>query len=177
MDFITGLPRTIEGFDAILVVMCKLSRLAHLIPTTEKCTAEQTAELFMRHVYKHHGLPAAIISDRDPRFTSHFWQAIHAALGTLLSTAFHPQTDGSTERLNQSIEDMLRSFVSAKHTEWSRFLHLVEFAHNAAPNAGTGVPPFYLDRGLRPRTMLSACLPTTARCLQLMPISTTRSKP
>lgn len=114
MDFVTGLPTTSSGHNAILVFVDKLTRMVLIAPTQETCTAEDTAELFMQTVYRHHGLPRSIVSDRDPRFTSKFWVAMHQALGThlCLSTAFHPQTDGATERSNQVIEDILRAHCS-----------------------------------------------------------------
>jgi transposase InsO family protein len=98
MDFITQLPTTESGHDAILVVVDKLTKMVHLVPTTTRKTAEQTARLYVDNVWKLHGVPQVIVSDRDPQFTSHFTKALCKILGTkqALSTAYHPQTDGQT---------------------------------------------------------------------------------
>lgn len=114
MDYIVGLPPTPKNQTAILVFMDKLIRMVHLAPTTEDSTAEDATNIFLEQVYRFHGLPASIISDRDARFTSHFWSAVHRGLGTnlCLSTAFHPQTDGVTECANQTVEDILRAHCS-----------------------------------------------------------------
>lgn len=108
-------------------------------------------------------MPGSILSDRDPRFTSRFWQALHKGLGTklLMSSAFHPQTDSITERSNQTLEDMLRLYVSSQQVKWECYLHLVEFAFNNARNASMGVSPFFLC-GTQPRTLLNAVLPQHA---------------
>lgn len=120
LDFIVGLPATPEGWNAVLVFVDRFSRMVHLAATKDTCTAEQAADLLLKHVYRLHGMPGSILSDHDPRFTSRFWQALHKGLGTklLMSTAFHPQTDGSTKRSNQTIEDMLRSYVSTHQIRW-----------------------------------------------------------
>ena len=110
MDFITQLPMTKNGNDAIFVVVDRLTKMAHFIPTKTTATAEDTARLFLDNVFRLHGLPEEIISDRDSKFNGNFWQALFESLGTRLgmSTAFHPQTDGQTERMNRTLEDMLR---------------------------------------------------------------------
>ena len=102
MDFITQLPTTQQGHDAIFVVVDRLTKRAHFIPTHTSVTAPEVATLFLNTIFKDHGIPRTIISDRDARFTSHFWKALFQELGTKLamSTAFHPQTDGQTERTN-----------------------------------------------------------------------------
>ena len=99
MDFIVELPKSRLGFDAIMVFVDRLLKMAHFVPCHTASSAPQIAELFMSHVFRAHGLPSSIISDRDPRFTGHFWKALWKTLGTSLdmSTAFHPQTDGQTE--------------------------------------------------------------------------------
>jgi len=104
LDFITNLPKS-KGYDSILVIVCYLSKMAHFIPTHTTADAVQVAELFIEHVFKLHGLPKIIISDRDPKFTSKFWKSLFKTLETQLrfSTAFHPETDGQTERLNQTL--------------------------------------------------------------------------
>ena len=113
MDFITGLPCTEKGHDAIYVVLDRLTKMAHFIPCTKDTGALDTAQLFVDHVYKLHGFPLEIISDRDARFKSEFWQRLTQLLGTKhkMSTAFHPETDGGTERLNRILEEYLRAYV------------------------------------------------------------------
>ncbi|XP_022155143.1 uncharacterized protein LOC111022284 [Momordica charantia] len=113
MDFITGLPRTARGFTVIWVIVDRLTKSAHFIPGKATFSVERWAELYMQEIVKLHGIPASIMSDRDPRFTLTFWRSLHKALETQLNstTAFHHQTDGQTERLNQILEDMLRACV------------------------------------------------------------------
>ncbi|KAL0556809.1 hypothetical protein IC582_005326 [Cucumis melo] len=111
MDFITGLPRTLRGFTVIWVVVDRLTKSAHFVPGKSTYTASKWAQLYMSEILRLHGVPVSIVSDRDARFTSKFWKGLQTAMGTRLdfSTAFHPQTDGQTERLNQVLEDMLRA--------------------------------------------------------------------
>jgi hypothetical protein len=116
MDFIVGLPKTQAGFDNILVVVDRLTKIVHFIPTVSTVTASGVAELFMRNVFKFHGMPSEIISDRDRKFVSEFWTTLFKMCGTKikLSTAYHPETDGQTERTNRTLEDMLRMYVGKK---------------------------------------------------------------
>ncbi|CAI7889354.1 unnamed protein product [Closterium sp. NIES-54] len=157
LDFITDIPRTPTGFDSILVVIDKLSKMAHFIPTTGTVTAAETAKLFFTQVVRLHGLPSAIISDRDTQFLSNFWTALFQLLGTQirLSTAYHPETDGQTECMNRTLEDALRSCVNAMQTDWDQHLAAVEFAYNSSPNIATGEPPFLLATGQLPRSVTS----------------------
>ncbi len=101
MDFMVSLPFS-KGFDAIMVVVDRFSKMAHFIPTKDEATAQETGRLFFSHIFKHHGLPKDIVSDRDPKFTSKFWRALWKRMGSELkmSTSFRPQTDGQTERVN-----------------------------------------------------------------------------
>ncbi|KAJ9504892.1 hypothetical protein QJQ45_005451 [Haematococcus lacustris] len=119
------------------------------------------ARLFFDHIFKHHGLPQAIISDRDPKFTSDFWTSLFHLTGTrlLLSSAYHPQTDGQTERANRTVEDMLRPYVNDHKTDWDQHLAAVEFAYNSSEHAGTGFTPFYLNYGQHPTTPSALLLP------------------
>ena len=119
LDFITDLPTTAAGFDAILTFVDRFTKQCHFIPTNKSVGVVETAALFIREIYRLHGLPTSIISDRDPRFTSHFWQAIFKHLGTKLniSTSYHPQTDGQSERANRTILEMLRHFVHPLHDD------------------------------------------------------------
>ena len=149
MDLITSLPLSRAGHDAIVVFVDKLSKMVHLVATKTDVTAPQLAEIFWRTVVRHHGLPSSIVSDRDPRFTGHFWRALWKCLGTQLtmSTAFHPQTDGQTERANRTLEEMLRSYVSFQQKDWDEHLVAAELAFNASKHASTGFTPFYLNGG------------------------------
>ncbi|CAI7733187.1 unnamed protein product [Closterium sp. NIES-53] len=157
MDFIMDLPRTSRSYNAILVVVDRLSKMTHFIPTHTTVTAPETARLFFDHIVRLHGLPSAIISDRDPRFLSNFWQSLFKLHGTRLkfSTTYHPEMDGQTERMNRTLEDALRAQVTARQTDWDLHLTAIELAYNSTPHLSTGQPPFYLATGQHPR------LPTT----------------
>jgi hypothetical protein len=154
MDFVMGLPQTKNNFTAILVFVDRLTKMVHLVPTTDTVDAEQTALLFIRWVFALHGLPRHIVADRDSRFTSTLWRELMQALQTKvgLSTAFHPQTDGQTERVNRTMEQMLRMFVNSAQDDWDEFLPLVEFAYNNASHDSTGNTPFVLNTGQHPLT-------------------------
>ena len=154
MDFITGLPQTRKNHDSIMVVVDKLSKATHFIPMHSTYKAVQIAHLFMKNVFRLHGLPKVIISDRDVKFTSTFWRTLLAELGTQLnfSTAYHPQTDGQTEWVNQVLEDMLRAYVMTKPTQWEEYLHLVEFAYNNGYHTSTQLSPFEFLYGQKCRT-------------------------
>ncbi|KAL0549074.1 hypothetical protein IC582_013554 [Cucumis melo] len=144
MDFITGLPRTLRGFTVIWVVVDKLTKSTHFVPGKSTYTASKWAQLYMSEIVRLHGVPVSIVSDRDARFTSKFWKGLQTAMGTRLdfSTAFHPQTDGQTERLNQVLEDMLRACALEFPGSWDSHLHLMEFAYNNSYQATIGMTPF-----------------------------------
>ena len=162
MDFITCLPTTRAGYDAILVVVDRLTKMAHFIPCVTKCTGEQVAKMLWDHVFKYHGLPRQIVADRDVRWTSEFWTALGTYMGTqlALSTAFHPQTDGQTERMNRVLEETLRHYVDPTQLDWDDNLAAAEFAINNATSGTTGNTPFFLNTGYHPRTPLSDLLPS-----------------
>lgn len=166
-DLITGLPRTARGHDAIAVFVDRLSKRVLLVPCSTNIDAEGYAHLFFSNVYRHFGLPRVIVSDRDPRFTSHFWRALYKKLNTKLnmSTAFHPQTDGQTERTNRTVEDILRAYVAPDQTDWDLHLPTVEFAYNNSIHSSTGYTPFYLNYGRHPHSpmTLEAAATATAR--------------
>jgi transposase InsO family protein len=126
-------------------------------PTTTNATAPEIAGIFFKTVFHQHGLPRVIVSDRDPKFTSHFWQALFKTLGTqiAMSTAFHPQTDGQTERMNRTLEQMLRNYVSYEQDDWDHYLTYAEFAYNNAVQSSTGLFPFWLLHGQDPETPAS----------------------
>ncbi|KAF1325288.1 Pol protein, partial [Globisporangium splendens] len=131
MDFIFELPRDKHGRNGILVFVDRFSKMVHLTPVSDKISAEMTAKVFVDVVFRLHGLPSEIVSDRDTRFTSRFWRTLFGILDTKLSmsTAAHPETDGQTERVNRVLEDVLRSYATS-FGEWSEFLPLAEFALN-----------------------------------------------
>jgi hypothetical protein len=155
---VTGLPKTAAGHDAIVVFVDRLTKMIRIVPTQQTVTAEGTARLFFDHVFRHgHGVPSTLVSDRDPRFTSQFWQALFKLLGTRfnMSTANHAQTDGQTERANRTIEDMLRAYVSPRQDDWDQHLTAVEFAYNDSVQLSTGHSPFFLNYGQHPSTPLA----------------------
>ena len=160
LDLITQLPRSQAGHDAIVVFVDKLTKMVHYAATTTAVTAPQLAELFMQCVVRQHGVPESIVSDRDPRFTSHFWRALWAQLGTKLamSTAFHPQTDGQTERANRTLEESLRSYVDYSQRDWDTHLLAAEIAFNNSVHASTGFTPFYLNSGQHFRLPMDAAV-------------------
>jgi len=139
------------------VFVDRLSKRVHLAPVDTSITAPQLARVFVDTVVKHHGVPEIIVSDRDPRFVSDFWGSLFRLLGTQLniSTAFHPQTDGQTERTNRQLEQVLRHYVNAQHTNWDELLAIAEFSINSHVSAATGFTPFFLDTGMHPRIPLS----------------------
>ena len=124
MDFITQLPCTLNEHDSIFVVVDRLSKLVHFIPTHTEVDATEVAQLFVQHVAKHHGLPESIVSDRDSKFTSKFWQAVMKLWGvkTDMTTSFHPQGNAQTERTNRVLEEYLRHFISPKQDAWDERL-------------------------------------------------------
>jgi hypothetical protein len=124
MDWITGLPCTAAGHDAIMVVIDRLSKLIHLIPTVTNATAPDVANLFINHVVKLHGFPSEIDSDRDVKFTSVFWKTLCEKWGIkqAMSSAHHPQTDGQTERVNRMLEEYLRHYISPMQDDWDEYL-------------------------------------------------------
>ena len=158
MDLIILLPRSKNGYDAIIVVVDKYSKMIHCIPTTTTVTAPLLAKLFFDNVVRLHGLPSSIISDRDSRFTSSFWQQLWKLVGSKLamSTAYHPQTDGQTERANRTIEEMLRSYVNEKQNDWDEHLTAIEIAYNNSKQSSTGFSPFYLNYGQHPTFPLTS---------------------
>lgn len=158
MDLITGLPITRTGqHDAIVVFVDKLSKMVHYAPCTTTVDAPALAKIFFREVVRLHGVPDIIISDRDPRFTSHFWAALWKELGTKLkmSTAYHPQTDGQTENANRTLENTLRSYVSYHQDDWDERLTAAEIAVNNSNHSSTGFTPYYLNSGQHPRLPLT----------------------
>jgi hypothetical protein len=156
MDFVVGLPKTLNGHDAIWVVIDRLTKSAHFIPIKITDPVPKLAELYIREIVRLHGIPASIVSDRDARFTSRFWQCLQDAMGTklTLSTAYHPQTDGQSERTIQILEDMLRLCVLDFKGKWIQYLPLVEFAYNNSFQATIGMAPYEALYGRKCRSPL-----------------------
>lgn len=163
MDYIFGLPRDAKGRTGVLVFVDRFSKMVHLAPVTAEVTAAESAQLFLDLVFRYHGLPESIVSDRDPRFTSAFWTRLFELLGTrlLMSTAAHPETDGQTERTNRVVEDVLRSYATS-FGSWSSFLPMAEFALNNATHSSTGLTPFFVNNARHPRVPALLAVRSTA---------------
>ncbi len=151
MDFMVSLPLS-KGFDAIMVVVDRFSKMAHFIPTKDEATAQETGKLFFSHIFKHHGLPKDIVSDWDPKFTSKFWRALWKRMGSELkmSTSFRSQTDGQTKRVNLVIQQFLRNYVAADQQDWVDHLELAESCYNNLAHFVTGSTPFQMVMGKSP---------------------------
>jgi hypothetical protein len=160
IDLVGPLPKTSRGHDTIVVMVDKFTKLAHFAPTVISVTACQLAEIVLTRIVLHHGIPKAFISDRDPRFTGHMWKALWKLLGTDLnmSTAYHPESDGQTERMNRTLEEMLRAYVNDKGTDWDQHLITAELAYNTAVHDSTGYSPFRLSYGTDPRLAMDHAL-------------------
>ena len=156
MDYIVSLPPS-QGYSAILVIVDRFSKMAHFIPTTNEVDAPTTASLFLNNIYKLHGLPDDIVSDRGSTFTSKFWSSLLKLLyiKSNLSTSFHPQTDGQTERVNQILEQYLRLYCDYQQDDWSSLLPLAEFAYNNSKHSTTKYSPFYTYCGKHPKSLPS----------------------
>ncbi|GJX16801.1 putative reverse transcriptase domain-containing protein [Tanacetum coccineum] len=144
MDFVTKLPRTSSGHDTIWVIVDRLTKSAHFLPMREDYKMDRLARLYLNEIVARHDVPISIISDRDSRFTSRFWQTMQEALGTRLdmSMAYHPQTDGQSERTIQTLEDMLRACVLDFRGSWDVHLPSVEFSYNNSYHSSVRCAPF-----------------------------------
>src|SRR5438046_6161613 len=153
MDYIVELPPS-NGHDAIYVCVDRFTKMAHFCPIKSNVTAEQTAQLYLQHMFKNHGLLGNIVSDRGTQFTSKFTRRLLelCEIKSNKSTAFHPQWDGQTERVNQVLEQYLRIFCDYQQNDWYQLLPLAEFVYNNAQNASTGVSPFCANYGYHPRS-------------------------
>jgi len=151
-DFITKLPIA-QRYDSILVVVDRLTKMVHFIPTTEKTSAEGLARLFRDNVWKLYGLPKSIISDRGPLFATGLMRELNQMLGieSKMLTAFHSQTDGQTERVNQKLEQYLRMFIDHQQEQWPDWLGTAEFAYNNKAHSNTKTSPFKANYGQDPR--------------------------
>jgi hypothetical protein len=152
LDFVEGLPKS-GKYDTILVVIDKFTKYGHFLPLSHPYTAHDVAQIYVDHIYKLHGLPKIIISNRDKVFTSNFWQQLFKITDTTLnmSSSYHPQTDGQTERLNQCMETYLRCMTQACPTKWAKWLSLSEFWYNTTFHSAIGKSPFEVLYGYKPR--------------------------
>lgn len=143
MDFVEGLPRS-KGKDTILVIIDRLTKYCHLISLTHPYSALKVAQEVLNQVVKLHGVPSSIITDRGTIFMSSFWQELFKVMGTKskMSSAYHPQTDGHTERLNQCIEMYLRCMTGQKPSEWANWLAMAEWWYNTSFHSSAGMTPY-----------------------------------
>ncbi len=159
IDFIGPLPESKNrngSFNTIAVIIDLLTGMVHLVPCRTYYKATQVAELIFAEVYKHHGLPKNIISDRDILSTSHFWQELHRLIGINLrmSSAYHPQSDGSTEHANRTVTQMIQTCIATNQKDWVLRLPGIEFAINLAKSESTGFSPFFLNSGQTPCALI-----------------------
>ena len=152
MDFVTQLPKSPQRYDSAMVISDKFTKRIHITPLSTVATAPIVARAFFDTVVRHHGIPQTIISDRDSRFTSHFWRELFKLTGSKLamSTANHPQTDGQSERAIRVLKEALKHYISHSQCDWPDHLAAIEFAYNSAKHSTTGHSPFHLEYGVQP---------------------------
>jgi hypothetical protein len=161
LDLITDLPKTRRGNTACVTFVDRFTKMVHVWPCKTQVSSEEMVDIFLQAIFRLHGMPREIVSDRDPRFTAAFWSQLFKRLGTKfnMSTANHPQTDGQTERANRTVEEILRCYVSPHHDDWDEHLATLEFAYNDSLHASTGVTPFFALYGRHPYSPLSLYFP------------------
>lgn len=161
LDFVEGLPKSHDK-DSIMVVVDRLSKMGHFIALSHPFSALTVAQAFLDNIYKLHGMPQTIVSDRDKLFTSSFWKELFNSAGTKLhmSTSYHPQSDGQTERLNRCLEQYLRAMVSQRPKTWAKWLPLAEWWYNSTFNSSIKMSPFEALYGIKPRQI---CQPSFCR--------------
>jgi hypothetical protein len=157
MDFIMGLPNTSRHHDSIWVIVDRLTKTAHFLPVHTTHRTEKYAEIYIDQIVCLHGIPRTIVSDRGAPFVARFWEQLQESLGThvIRSSAYHPQMDGQTERVNQILEDMLRACVLHYGKDWDKCLSLVEFSYNNSYQSSLKMAPFKALYGRRCRTPLN----------------------
>jgi len=177
VDLITGLPMTTTGHNTILTVVDRTTKMVHLVPTDDTLIAEG---LMQDHVFSKHGLPLDGIHDRDPRFNGNFFREVCQLLGLHQSntTAYHPQSDGQTERMNRTIEQVLRAHTASYDKEWDKTLSMVEFAMNNSVHSSLAHTPFFLNTGLNPITpiMLEVLKDGKVKCAQALQYAEARKE-
>jgi hypothetical protein len=156
MDFIVGLPKTQSGYDSIWVIVDHLSKVTHFISVKTTYKGSKLAELFIARIMCLHGVPKKVVSDRGTQFTSKFYEKLHESMDTKLnfSSAYHPQTDGQTERVNQILEDMLRACALKDNQSWDKCLPYAEFSYNNSYQESIKMTPFEFSYGRKCRTLL-----------------------
>lgn len=156
MDFMSGLPRTPRGNNAVWVIVDRLTNIARFLPFCVGQSTEVLADMYMKKIVSLHGVPVSIVLDRETRFTSHFWSSLQESLGTKLkfSTTYHPRTDGQSERTIQILEDMLRACMMDFGGSWEDYLHLAEFSYNNNYQASIHMSPFEALYGKKCRSPL-----------------------
>jgi hypothetical protein len=156
MDFVVGLPKTQKGHDSMWVIVDRLTKVAHFLPVRTTYGREKLAKIYIENIVKLHGVPSRIVSNRGTQFTSRFWKSLHRAMGTKLnfSSAYHPQTDGQIERVNQIMEAMLRACVLTYGKDWEQSLPYAEFSYNNGYQTSLGMLPFEALYGRKYRTPL-----------------------
>ena len=154
MDFVSSFPLHPNKHDAVWVIVDRLTKSAHFLPVRLDYSMDRLAELYVSEIVRLHGIPLSIVSDRDARFTSRFWKELQSTLGTKLkfNTAFHPQTDGQSERLIQVLEDMLRGCVMEFVGSWDRYIPLMKFSYNNSFQSSIGMTPYEAFYGRKYRT-------------------------
>jgi hypothetical protein len=157
MDFIVGLPLTARKFNSIWVIVDRLTKFAHFIPMNTNYNVQKYAEIYVTRVLCLHRVAKTIISDQGSQFIARFWEQLHASLGTHLihSSAYHPQTDGQTEQVNQIVEDMLRACVMEYPGSWDNNLPWAEFSYNNSYQESLKMAPFEALYGRQCRTPLN----------------------
>lgn len=151
LDFVTGLPPS-EGNTTILTIIDRFSKAVHFVPLPKLPSAQETAQLITQHVFRLHGIPNDIVSDRGPQFISQVWRSFCQAVGASvsLSSGYHPQSNGQSERANQELESLLRCVIDNNPSSWSTHLAWVEYAHNTHTSSATGLTPFEASLGYLP---------------------------
>ena len=144
MDFVTHLPRTWQRHDAVWVIVDRFTKSAHFLAVRMTFTLEEFCRLYIREIVWLHGVPVSIVSNRDPRLTTHFWKSFQKAIGTQLTmnTTFHPQTDGQSKRTIQVLEDMLQACILDLKGSWEEHLPLMEFAYSNSYQASIQMAPY-----------------------------------
>jgi len=153
VDFITQLPES-QGHTQIMVVVDSFTKMAHFVGFATTATAKDVVDTFLKEVWKLHGLRSEVVSDTDAKFGTEFWESLCKALGIkrLMSTAYHPRTDGQTERTNQVLEGYLRNFVNHDQNDWSQILLLAEYAYNNSKASAHKLTPFFANYGFNPQS-------------------------